>query len=85
MPYRPRFSIYTPTERLRFPMTWTPLALYEARDGKLVSTQRPRDFMWWQPAERKYLKRLHLGAYGTWRTIRASAQGKAIAAKLRWK
>ena len=69
MPYRPRFSIYTATAALRFPMTWTPMALHEERDGKLRSGQATTKVLWWREG-RKYLKRLHVGAYGTWRTIR---------------
>ena len=85
MAYRPRFSIYTPTRALRFPEAWTVMEMHEAQDGKLRSTQRTREFMWWQPAERKYLKPLQTGAYGAWCVIRASAQGKDLSRRLRWK
>lgn len=70
MPYRPRFSIYTATNALRFPMTWTPMALHEARDGKLASGQASTKMLGWRDG-RKFLKPLHIGAYGTWRTVRA--------------
>lgn len=70
MPYRPRFTIYTPTRRLRWPKAWTPMELHEARDGKMRSTQRARDYGWWQKQGRQYLKPVHTGAYGTWRLIR---------------
>ena len=66
MAYRPRFSIYTPTSRLRFPKAWTPMALHEERDNFLRSTRQKETQVWWQP-ERKHLKR----TMNTWRTIRA--------------
>ena len=72
LPYRPRFTIYTPTptQRLRFPMTWTPLALHEVRDGKRVSGQATTKLLGWL-AGRARVKRLHIGAYGTWCTVRS--------------
>lgn len=54
------------------------MALHEARDGKLRSTQRSKEFMWWQPSERKYLKPLHVGRYGTWQLIRGLQRRKSI-------
>lgn len=66
MAYRPRFSIFTSSKRLRFPMAWTPMMLHEDRDNFLRSVQLKETEPWWQP-ERKYLKRLHT----TWHTIRA--------------
>ena len=62
-PHYSGFSIYTDTKRLRHPMTWTPMALHEARDGKLVSGQAMTK-VWRQG--RKRLKRTHM----TWDTVR---------------
>lgn len=63
--YRPRLTIYTPTKALRFPMTWTPMALYEARDGKLRSGQAMTKVLWWREGRRR-MKRLSL----TWDVVR---------------
>ena len=62
-PYHAGLTIYTPTERLRRPMTWTPMALHEARDGKLVSGQATTKV--WRHG-RKRMKRLSL----TWDVVR---------------
>ena len=63
--YRPRLTIYTPTTMLRWPMTWTPMALHEARDGKLVSGQNMTKMLGWR-AGRKRLKQTCM----TWDTVR---------------
>jgi hypothetical protein len=63
--YRPRLTIYTLTTQLRWPMTWTPMALHEARDGKLVSGQNMTKLLGWREG-RKRLKRSHT----TWDTVR---------------
>ncbi len=63
--YRPRLTIYTQTKHLRWPMTWTPMALHEERDGKLVSGQNTTKMLGWREG-RKRLKRLGL----TWDVVR---------------
>lgn len=70
--YEPRWSIYTPSNRLRFHPAWTPMELHEERDGKLRSGQNSTKVLWWR-AGRKHLKRLQTGAYGTWTLIRMLA------------
>lgn len=62
-PYRPRLTIYTPTRQLRQPMTWTPMALHEMRDGKLRSGQNAT--VVWRSG-RKWLKRTSI----TWDVVR---------------
>lgn len=63
--YRPRLTIYTPTQHLRWPMAWTPMALHEMRDGKLVSGQNMTKTLGWREG-RKLLKRTAL----TWDVVR---------------
>lgn len=67
--YEPRWSIYTPSNRLRRHVVWTPMELHEARDNKLRSGQTTTRVLWWREG-RKRMKRLHTGAYGTWRIVR---------------
>ena len=64
-PYYSGLTIYTPTKRLRHPMTWTPMVLHEMRDGKLVSGQATTEILGWREG-RKRLKRTPT----TWHTVR---------------
>lgn len=69
MPYRPRFTIYQPALRLRFPRPWTVLDYY---DEPAPFRSRGAVTRVYQEG-RKYIKPLSGGHVGVWRVIRSSS------------